>query len=65
MAKALDADIFIVGHQRQETGYSKSGDNLIILATDHDHGCVLPTDLAKSYTVEKLLQLIVPVAAIA
>jgi len=26
---------------------------------------VLPTDLAKSYTIEKLLELIVPVAAIA
>jgi hypothetical protein len=65
MAKALDADIFILGHQRQETGCSKAGNNLIILATDHDHGCVLPTDLAKSYTIEKLLELIVPVAAIA
>jgi hypothetical protein len=65
MAKALDADIFILGHQRQETGSTKAGENLIILATDHDHGCVLPIDLAKSYTVEKLLQLIIPVAAIA
>jgi hypothetical protein len=65
MAKALNADIFILGHQRQETGCSKAGSNLIILATDHDHGCVLPMDLAKSYTIEKLLELIVPVAAIA
>jgi hypothetical protein len=64
MAKSLDADVFILGHQRQETGCSKAGTNLIILATDHDHGCVLPIDLAKSYTVEKLLELIVPVAAI-
>jgi hypothetical protein len=65
MAKALNADIFVLGHQRQETGCSKAGSNLIILATDHDHGCVLPIDLAKSYTVEKLLELIIPVAAIA
>ena len=65
MAKALDADIFILGHQRQETGCCRAGNNLIILASDHDHGCVLPIDLAKSYTVENLLKLIIPVAAIA
>ena len=65
MSKSLDADTFILGHQRQETGCSKAGNNLIIIASDHDHGCVLPIDLAKSYTVEKLLQLIIPLAAIA
>jgi hypothetical protein len=65
MARALDADIFILGHQRQETGCCKAGNNLIIIASDHDHGCVLPIDLAKSYTVENLLKLIIPVAAIA
>ena len=65
MSKSLDTDIFILGHQRQETGCSKAGNNLIIIASDHDHGCVLPIDLAKSYTVEKLLQLIIPLAAIA
>jgi hypothetical protein len=65
MARALDADIFILGHQRQETGCCRGGNNLIIIASDHDHGCVLPIDLAKSYTVENLLKLIIPVAAIA
>ena len=65
MSKSLDAETFILGHQRQETGCSKAGNNLIIIASDHDHGCVLPIDLAKSYTVEKLLQLIIPLAAIA
>ncbi len=65
MSKSLDADTFILGHQKQETGCSKAGNNLIIIASDHDHGCVLPIDLAKSYTVDKLLQLIIPLAAIA
>lgn len=65
MSKSLDADTFILGHQRQETGCSQAGNNLIIIASDHDHGCVLPIDLAKSYTVEKLMQLIIPLAAIA
>jgi predicted phosphodiesterase len=65
MAKVLDAGIFILGHQKQETGCSQAGNNLIILATDHDHGCILPINLAKSYSVDELLKLIIPVAAIA
>jgi predicted phosphodiesterase len=65
MAKVLDADIFILGHQKQEQGCCPAGENLIILATDHDHGCILPIDLAKSYTIKDLLDLVIPVAAIA
>lgn len=65
MAKILDADIFILGHQRQETGYRIVGANLMIIASDHDHGCILPIDLAKSYTVEQLMKLTKPLAAIA
>jgi predicted phosphodiesterase len=65
MAKLLDADIFILGHQRQEGGCSQAGNNLIILATDHDHGCILPIKLGKTYTIEDLLEAVVPVAAIA
>jgi hypothetical protein len=65
MAKTLDVDFFIVGHQRQETGCCKAGSNLIILASDHDHGRILPIDLNRSYTIEELFDLIIPLAAIA
>ncbi|MGA2172644.1 MAG: metallophosphoesterase [Sedimentisphaerales bacterium] len=65
MAKVFDAEIFVLGHQRQERGCCQAGSNLIILASDHDHGCILPVDLAKSYTVKDLLGRIIPVAAIA
>jgi hypothetical protein len=65
MAKVLDADIFVLGHQRQEQGYSQAGHNLIILASDHNHGCILPINVCKTYTVEELLNLIIPLAAIA
>jgi len=65
MAEMLDADIFILGHQRQEQGYCLAGENLIIIASDHDHGCILPVELAKSYTVQELLDLITPLASIA
>lgn len=65
MAKLLDVDIFILGHQQQQKGWSQAGDNLLIITSDHNHGCLLPVDLAKSYTIEQLTSLIVPLASIA
>ena len=65
LARILDAKIFVLGHQRQELGCCRAGNNLIIIASDHDHGCILPIDLDTSYTIEQLLDLIVPLAAIA
>jgi hypothetical protein len=64
MARRFGIDIFILGHQPQSKGWSRAGDNLIIIASDHNHGCVLSIDLAKSYTVEMLIDSIVPLASI-
>ncbi|MHC4483091.1 MAG: metallophosphoesterase [Planctomycetota bacterium] len=64
MASVLDVDIFILGHQSQQQGWIQGGKNLIIIASDHNHGCLLPIDLAVSYTVEELIDSIVPLASI-
>jgi len=64
MAKLLDIDIFVLGHQPQEQGWSRAGRNLIILASNHNHGCLLSIELAKSYTVEQLIESIVPLASV-
>ena len=64
LAQLLDVDIFVVGHQPQQTGWAQAGKNLIILASDHDHGCLMQLDLAKSYTVQELTNQIVPLASI-
>lgn len=64
MAELFDIDIFILGHQPQTQGWSRAGKNLLILASDHNHGCLLPVDLAKSYTIEMLTDSIVPLASI-
>ena len=64
MAKLLDSDIFILGHQPQEQGRRRAGRNLIILDSNHNHGCLLPIDLAKSYTVEQLMESIVLLASV-
>jgi len=64
MAELLDIDIFILGHQPQQQGWDRPGRNLLIIASDHNHGCLLPFDLDKSYTVEMLIDSIVPLASI-
>ncbi len=65
MAKRLDVDLFVLGHQPQQSGWSQAGSNLLILASDHNHGCLLQIDLSKSYTIEELAGSLVPLAAIA
>jgi hypothetical protein len=64
LAGQFDIDVFILGHQPQEKGWDQAGENLIIIASNHNHGCLLPIDLAQSYTVEQLLESIVPLASV-
>ncbi len=65
MAKLFNVDIFILGHQWQEQGWCQAGKNLIIIASDHDHGCLLSISLAESYTVEQLIDSMTPLTSIA
>ncbi len=65
MAELFDVDIFILGHQPQPQGWSRAGNNLIILASNHNHGCLLPINLTESYTIEQLIDSIVPLTSIA
>jgi hypothetical protein len=64
LAAQLDVDTFVLGHQSQPDGWGQAGDNLLILACDHNHGYILPIDLAKSYTLPDLTQSLLPLAAI-
>ncbi len=64
IAKLFDVDMFILGHQPQTQGWDKAGENLVIIASDHNHGCLISIDLEKSYTIEELVESIVPLASI-
>ncbi len=55
LARALEIDAFIIGHQPQETGYCVLFDRLIILASNHSHGVFLPFDLSKPQTAGQLV----------
>ena len=65
MAKLFDVDTFILGHQPQQQGWSQAGKNLLIIASDHNHGCLLPINLTEIYTIEQLIDSIVPLTSIA
>jgi Calcineurin-like phosphoesterase len=64
MADLLDSDVFVLGHQPQEQGWSRAGRNLLIIASNHNHGCLLPINPARSYTVEQLIESVVPLASL-
>lgn len=64
LAGQFDVAVFILGHQPQEKGWNRAGENLIIIASNHNHGCLIPVDLAQSYTVEQLIESIVPLASL-
>lgn len=55
LAELLDVDIFVLGHQPQETGFDTRFDRLIILASDHNHGTFLPIDLQKRPELDSLI----------
>ncbi len=65
LAEKFGVEIFVLGHQAQETGWARAGDNLLILASDHNHGCVLEFELSKKYSTDQLADLIIPLASIA
>jgi len=63
-AALFGVDLFVLGHQAQEKGYSRAGENLLIIASDHNHGCILPIDLEKSYTIDRLSESTIPLTSI-
>jgi len=64
LAKLFDVDLFILGHQPQERGYSNPKKNVIIIASEHNHGCLVNLDLGKEYTTDSIIESIVPLASI-
>ncbi len=60
----LNAEIFITGHQPQETGYAVIQNRMLILASDHEHGVFLPINLSKKYSMAELVKAIRPYVSV-
>ena len=63
-AERVAANVIITGHQPQDSGYLVNGDKHLIIASDHNHGVFLPMDLATTYTVDDLVEIVQRFAAI-
>ncbi len=64
LGQMFDVDVFVLGHQPQETGWSIAGPNTLIIASEHPFGCVLRFDLSTSYTATSLSNDIIPLNTI-
>ena len=64
LAEMFDVDVFVLGHQPQETGWSLAGPNAIIIASEHSFGCVLKFGLDAEYTAPQLTNCIFPLNVI-
>lgn len=64
LGKMLDVDVFILGHQPQEMGWGRIGNNTLILASEHNYGCILFFNLAQNYTADSLVRNIIPLSEI-
>lgn len=52
----VGAKLLIVGHQPQESGYAVVGDRMLIIASDHNQGVFVSTDLAQEYDMDRLVE---------
>lgn len=54
-AEKVGADVLVIGHTPQESGFRQIGEHLLIIASDHNHGVFLPIDLSQRYTMDELV----------
>jgi hypothetical protein len=64
LSQQFDVDLFVLGHQVQETGWMSNDENLVIIDSQHNHGHLLRIDLTAQYTIKKLVDSLVPIASI-
>ena len=64
LAEMFDVDAFVLGHQPQEMGWSLTGPNTLIIASEHSFGCLLKFDLDKPYTAAGLAGCVIPINSI-
>lgn len=64
LAQAWGVKAFVVGHQQAEMGWEEKAHNMLILASDHNHGVCLPIDLTKTYERDDLIDHVLPINGI-
>ncbi len=65
MAEKLGAELFVLGHQNQSEGWGNPDPRTLIIASEHNHGCLLDIELSRLYTINELIEGVRPIASIA
>jgi hypothetical protein len=65
LSKAWWSELFICGHQAQDTGYGILAGRLLVLDSSHNHGTYLKIDLTRPYTLDELAAAVKPLASVA
>jgi hypothetical protein len=64
LAEAWGAGQFLMGHQPASMGHETEGETMLVLASNHEHGVLLPLDLSRGYTRSELIDALVPLSSI-
>ncbi|QDU32331.1 hypothetical protein KS4_03630 [Poriferisphaera corsica] len=64
LGKAWGVSVFVMGHQQAEMGFEEEGELGLILASNHEHGVLVPIEMGKVYDQEKLARKIVRLAGV-
>ncbi len=65
LAARWEVKLFCLGHEHAPSGVEARGSRLVIINSDHDHGCALPVDLSALPRADEAIELAVPLAAVA
>lgn len=63
-AEKVGAKMIVTGHQPQEMGYAVNGTKHLIIASDHNHGVMLPLNLAEQYDMDAMVNLLTKFVAL-
>lgn len=61
----FNVQLFITGHQHQQTGHARHDDKMIIITSDNNFGVLIDIDTSKKYSMDTLIDGIIPLASIA
>ena len=65
LGRRMNVDYFIMGHVPSPDGFEQMGSQVLILACDHDRGCILPFSTTRPLTSESARAGIMRVASLA
>ncbi|QQE13374.1 metallophosphoesterase [Planctomycetota bacterium] len=64
LGKAWGVHLFVMGHQNADMGYEEEGEMGVFLASNHEHGVLVPIEMDRVYDQQSLVEGIVRLAGI-